>query len=332
MVAIPGVPAPLLWAGFLLLIGILLWLDLAVFNRKQHAISVKEALLWTAFWVALSLAFNAWVYFQFGKTAALEFFTGYLIEKSLSVDNLFVFLLIFTAFSIPREHQHKVLFWGILGAIITRGLFIGVGSAFIGHVAWAFAIFGLILLWAAYRMLVDVEERFDATRSRTVKLVRRIIPVAREQHGGRFVVRENGRSAITVLLVALVTIELTDILFAFDSIPAIFAVTSDPFIVFTSNIFAILGLRSLYFALSGLHHLFRYLKHGLAAILIFIACKMLLRPWYEVPVVFSLVVIVTILVISILASVFLHRRRVRKDAAKADATKKARAERVTIAK
>jgi tellurite resistance protein TerC len=309
MITIPGVSPVMMWAGFLTLVGIMLAIDLGVFNRKAHAITIKEALTWAGVWFGLAMLFNIWIYFQFGQQSALEFFTGYLIEKSLSVDNLFVFLVIFTAFSIPREFQHRVLFWGILGAIITRGIFIGLGTAIIQHFEWAFAVFGIVLLYAAYRMQFGEEKKFDPEKSFIVRLVEKIMPVSREQHEEHFFTRVNGKRAITVLLLTLVVIELTDIVFAFDSIPAIFAITTDPFIVFTSNIFAILGLRSLYFVLADMQGMFEYLKSGLALILLFISFKLIVKPFHlEVPIFISLIFIVSVLIISIFLSVLHHRR------------------------
>jgi tellurite resistance protein TerC len=298
-----------MWVGFILLIIVLLAIDLGVFNRKSHQITIKEALIWAGVWFGLAMVFNIWIYFQFGNESALQFFTGYLIEKSLSVDNLFVFLVIFTAFSVPAEYQHRVLFWGILGAIITRGLFIGLGTTIIEHFIWAFFIFGLVLLYAAYKMQFGAEKRFDPDQSRIVRMVRKVVPVSHKLDGNRFFTREDGKRAITLLFLTLIVIELTDIIFAFDSIPAIFAITTDPFLVFTSNIFAIMGLRSLYFVLADMQGMFEYLKSGLAVILLFIAVKLLLKPFHiEVPIAISLAFILCVLAIAIILSVLHHRR------------------------
>lgn len=329
MITLPGVDPWMMWAGFLLLVFLLLEIDLGILNRKDHVIEVKEALLWSAFWIALSLIFNGWLYWQFGSEVALEFFTGYVIEKSLSVDNLFVFLMIFTAFSIPRLYQHRVLFWGILGAIVMRGVFIGLGAALVERFQWIFFAFALIILYGAYRMQFDKEEEFDPDKSVVVRWVRKIFPVSNRLEGHSFFVKENGKRAVTILFVALVVIELTDVVFATDSIPAIFAITTDPFIVFTSNIFAILGLRALYFALAGVHAMFQYLKTGLAFILAFIGVKMLIigapplldalgmdgvahaLEGLHIPTAVSLGVIVAILAISIIASLLKNRSDVR---------------------
>ncbi len=310
MITIPGVPDWGVWAGFIILILILLELDIGLFNRKDHIISVKEAFGWSAFWIALAFAFNAWVYFSSGTEKALEFLTGYIIELSLSVDNLFVFLLIFSAFAIKREYQHRVLFWGILGAIVMRGLFIGLGAALVSRFDWVFYFFGLILLIGAYHMAFQKEKAFNPEESLAIRIVRWFFPVSTKSHGHDFFVRENGRRMATVLFVALVTIELSDVVFATDSIPAIFAITTDPFVVFTSNIFAILGLRSMYFALSGLHSMFAYLKTGLAVILGFIGVKMLLHDVWHPSILITLSVILGVLAISVLASFLFVKKRV----------------------
>jgi tellurite resistance protein TerC len=302
MISIPGVDPVFLWVGFILLIVVFLLIDLGIFNRKAHAISIKEALSWAAVWFTLAMLFNVWIYYQFGQDPALQFLTGYLIEKSLSVDNLFVFLLIFTAFSIPAVYQHRILFWGIVGAIILRGFFIGVGSALLDHFEWVFYIFGAVLVYGAYRMQFNKEEKFDPDKSWIVRMVRKIVPVSTKLDGKKFFIKEHGRTAITVLLLTLIVIELTDVVFAFDSIPAIFAITTDPFLVFTSNIFAILGLRSLYFVLAAIAGMFQYLKTGLAVILLFIGIKLLVRQYYHIPTMVSLIVIIAVLAISIVAS------------------------------
>lgn len=308
MITIPGVDPLLMWVGFILLIFLFLALDLGVFNRKEHEISIKEALIWAGVWFGAAMIFNIWIYFQFGQDPALDFFTGYLIEKSLSVDNLFVFLMIFTAFSIPRLYQHRILFWGIIGAIMMRGIFIGLGAALLERFEWIFYIFGAVLIYGAYRMQFNKEEKFDPDQSWIVRMVRKIMPVSSKLDGHKFFTVQNGHRAITVLLLTLIVIELTDVVFAFDSIPAIFAITTDPFIVFTSNIFAILGLRSLYFVLAAIAGMFEYLKTGLAIILFFIGVKLLIRQYYHVPTVVSLIVIIAVLVISMVASIA-HARK-----------------------
>jgi tellurite resistance protein TerC len=308
MITIPGVDPLFMWVGFIALILVFLLIDLGVFNRKEHEIGIKEALIWAGVWFGAAMIFNIWIYFQFGQEPALDFFTGYLIEKSLSVDNLFVFLMIFTAFSIPRIYQHRVLFWGIIGAIIMRGLFIGLGAALLQRFEWVFYVFGAVLIYGAYRMQFNKEERFDPGKSVIVRAVRKVFPVSTRLDGHRFFTRENGKTAITVLFLTLIVIELTDVVFAFDSIPAIFAITTDPFLVFTSNIFAILGLRSLYFVLAAIAGMFEYLKTGLAIILGFIGVKLLVREFYHIPTMVSLIVIAAVLIVTMVASV-VHARR-----------------------
>lgn len=309
MITIPGVDPWMMWAGFLLLVFILLEIDLGILNRKDHVIEVREALLWSAFWISLAMVFNGWLYWQFGSDVALEFFTGYLIEKSLSVDNLFVFLMIFTAFNIPRLYQHRILFWGILGAIIMRGVFIVAGAALVERFHGVFFIFAAILLYGAYRMQFDKDEKFDPDKSLMVRLVRKVFPVSGKLHGHDFFVKENGRRAVTILFVALIVIELTDVVFATDSIPAIFAITTDPFIVFTSNIFAILGLRSLYFCLAAMIRHFRYVKPALIVVLLFIGVKMcLVHTPYKIPTDISVWVVLGMLAVGVTASLLLPGR------------------------
>jgi len=309
----------LIWVGFIVLILSLLALDLGVFNRRAHAPTVAEALAWSAFWILLSLAFNGLVFFLYendwigaghasaidvtGKQAALEFFTGYILEKSLSLDNIFVIALIFSYFRVPLKYQHRVLFWGILGALIMRGVMIGAGAVLIARFYWTTYLFGALLLLTAARMLVVSHENLEPEKSPLIRLARRIYPVTHEAREQHFFVREAGRWAMTPLFLVLLMVEGTDILFAVDSIPAIFAVTSDPFLVYTSNVFAILGLRSLYFALAPLLAYFRFLKASLVFVLAFVGVKMLLAHSYPVPVVVSLPVIVGILGVGVLASV-----------------------------
>jgi tellurite resistance protein TerC len=306
------------WFGFLALVLALLALDLGVFNRRPHEVSTREALSWTAVWVAISLAFNGLVYFMYeahwlgigqtvghplgGKEAALEFFAAYLVEKSLSLDNIFVIALIFDYFRVPARYQHRVLFWGVVGALVLRGIMIAAGLAFIERFDWVVYVFGGLLIVTAAKMLRAGDEKIEPERNPLVRIVRRVYPVVgyREHH---FVVREDGRRAVTTLLLALAMVESTDLLFAVDSIPAVFAVTRDPFIVFTSNIFAILGLRSLYFALAAVLERFRYLKVSLVFILAFVGVKMVLTHHYPIPTLVSLAIIVTILLVGIVASV-----------------------------
>lgn len=292
-----------MWLAFIAFVLLLLFLDLKLFHKKTHEVSIKEALLWTLFWVALALAFNAFLWYECGAKKALEFFTGYVIEKSLSVDNLFVILLIFTSFAIPSKLQHRVLFWGILGALILRGGLIILGAALVSRFEWVFYLFGAFLIWTGIHMFKDEKEEFDHEKSFAVRLVRRFFPVTKTLRGEHFFVKERGKLAVTILFVALVVVEFSDVIFAFDSIPAIFAITTDPFIVFTSNVFAILGLRSLYFVIAKAHDMFAHLKTGLAIILIYIGVKLLIKHWYEIPIVFSLEVVMTILAISIIYSI-----------------------------
>lgn len=269
---------------FTVVILILLLADL-FWNRDHHIISFKEALWASAFWIALALLFNVGVYYCRGKQAALEFLTGYTIEKSLSVDNLFVFLVIFKYFQIDRKYQHKVLFWGVLGAIVFRALFIWIGLELVNEYHWILTIFALFLIYAGFKMMFPQKD-IDPDKNWVVKGVKKIFPVTTDYHGQFFY-----KGAVTPLMLALVAVETSDILFALDSIPAVFAITRDPFIVYTSNIFAILGLRSLYFALSGLLSTFVYLHWALAAILIFVGVKMIIEPYFHVPISYSLVFI-----------------------------------------
>lgn len=296
------------WLGFLGFVLTMLALDLGVFNRKAHVVSLKEAGTWTAVWVTLALLFNIGLYFWAGPQAGLEFLTGYLIEYSLSIDNIFVFVLIFSAFAVPAQYQHRVLFWGIIGALLMRGVMIGLGAALIDNYNWIIYVFGGFLIFAGIRMFFSSEEEtVDLEKNPLLRLLRRVFPVTEGYRGQRFVVRENGKRMITPLLLVLVMIELTDLVFAIDSIPAIFAITREPFIVFTSNIFAILGLRSLYFLLAGIIHKFVYLRYGLAVVLTYVGIKMLVLAFdIHIPTLLSLGVIVvslgTSIVVSLLSS------------------------------
>lgn len=291
------------WIGFFVLIGTLLALDLGVFNRKVHVVSVREAGFWTITWVSLGLLFNAGIWYFFGGDAALTFLTGYLIEYSLSIDNIFVFVLVFTAFGVPPQYQHRVLFWGVLGAVIMRGIMIFAGVALIERFDWIMYVFGAFLVFAGLRMLFEKDgEPVDMQNNRVLKFVRRFIPVSDRYDGQKFFTRVNGVRMATPLFLVLVVVEVTDLVFAVDSIPAIFAITTDPFIVFTSNIFAILGLRSLYFLLAGIIHRFVYLKTGLAIILAYVGVKMLIADFFHIPTFASLGVIVGVLGLSIVAS------------------------------
>jgi tellurite resistance protein TerC len=303
-VPIETIGSPLLWAAFIVFVLAMLVLDLGVFHRKSHEVSLKEAGVWSAVWVALAIAFNVAVYTSFGAQRALEFTTSYLLEKALAVDNIFVFVVIFSAFAVPAAYQHRVLFWGVLGALVMRAGFILAGGAFLQRFHWAFYVFGAILALTGVKLLLQRNQELHPERNPLVKAFQRVFPVTREPAGDRFTVVRDGRRYATPLLLALVAVEVTDLVFAVDSIPAIFAITQDPFIVFTSNIFAILGLRSLYFLLSGVITKFVYLKVGLSVVLIFVGAKMLLMDVYKVPVAASLAVIAGILGVSILVSLF----------------------------
>ena len=291
------------WVGFNVFILAMLALDLGVFHRKSHVVSLKESLTWTGVWVVLALGFNAGVWHYAGAGKALEFFTGYLIEKSLSVDNVFVFALLFSYFAVPSTYQHKVLFWGILGALIMRASMIALGAALITKFAWIIYVFGAFLILTGIKMIVKREEEIHPERNPVVRWFKKLVPVTPEYRGDKFFVRENGIRMATPLFVVLLLVEFTDLIFAVDSIPAIFAVTKDPFIVYTSNVFAILGLRSLYFALAGVMDKFHYLKIGLGVVLSFVGVKMLLaHTAWKIDTLVSLGVIVLILATSVVWS------------------------------
>jgi tellurite resistance protein TerC len=297
-----------LWAGFNLFVLALLALDLGVFHRKAHEVSVKEATVWSAVWVALALLFNAGIWWLRGPEPAVQFFTGYLIEKSLSVDNIFVFALLFGYFGVPAAYQHRVLFWGILGALVMRATFILAGVALLERFHWVIYVFGAFLIVTGLKMALFRNAEMDPGRNPVLRLVRRLLPVAPTHEGPRFFVRREGKLWATPLFLVLVLVETTDLVFAVDSIPAIFAVTSDPFLVYTSNVFAILGLRSLYFLLAGVMQKFTYLKLGLAAVLVFVGVKMTLVDVYEIPSPVSLAVIAALLGISIGVSLWKSRQ------------------------
>jgi tellurite resistance protein TerC len=308
------------WVGFIACVLVFLALDLGVFHRHAHVVKFKEALAWTAVWFSLAMLFALCLKPLRGNQEALQFVTGYLIELSLSMDNVFVIALIFAYFGIPREHQHRVLYWGILGALIMRGLMIGVGVALISLVDWVLYLFGAFLLYSGVKMLF-VETEIHPEKNRVVQWARRLYPVSPELRGQRFFTNWNGRRALTPLALVLLMVETTDLLFALDSVPAVFAVTRKPFIVFTSNVFAILGLRSLYFLLAGAIGYFRFLKYGLPLVLVFMGVEMLLdshdrRPplWFQVdiPISVSLTVVAGILLISIVLSVFAARHEERR--------------------
>ncbi|OGR08665.1 MAG: hypothetical protein A2341_00970 [Deltaproteobacteria bacterium RIFOXYB12_FULL_58_9] len=300
---IESIGNPALWLGFILFVLCMLALDLGVFHRSAHAVSMREATIWTGVWISLALVFNAGIYTWFGPERALEFLTGYLIEKALSVDNLFVFLVLFSYFAVPAALQHKVLFWGILGALVMRAGFIFAGTALIQKFHWVIYIFGAFLVFTGIKLLLHHEGEMQPERTPVLRLFRRVVRAVSDYRGGSFVVKEAGRWYATPLLMVLVVVEATDIVFAVDSIPAIFAITVDPFIVFTSNIFAILGLRALYFLLAGMIGKFRFLKVGLGLVLAFVGAKMLLVDVVKVPIGYSLGVVGGLLLISVLASI-----------------------------
>ncbi len=293
---------PWYWIGFNAFVLIMLALDLGVFHKKTHEVKVKEALIWTAVWIALAMVFTAGIFHFFGKGKGVAFLTGYVVEKSLSVDNIFVFIMVFSYFQIPTKYQHKVLFWGVLGALVMRAIFIFAGVALISKFHWIIYIFGGFLIFTGFKMLFQEDKPIEPEKNPLIKLVRKILPVSNELHGDKFIIKQGAKTIATPLLLVLVLIEFTDLIFAVDSIPAILAISKDPFIVYTSNVFAIMGLRSLYFALSGITQYFVYLKYGLAAILIFVGTKMSIVDFYKVPVLLSLLIIVTILAISVIAS------------------------------
>lgn len=288
---------------FTLLVLGLLALDLGVFHRKAHAVDVREALGWSAFWIGLALAFNGWIYWTMGRQAGVEFLTGYLIEKSLSVDNLFVFLTLFTYFRVPAQYQHRVLFWGVLGALVLRGAMIAAGAALLDRFSWMIYVFGGFLVLTGVHMARKDDAAVDPSRNLVIRLARRLIPVTHAYDGPRFFTIEDGVRKATPLLLVVLAVEATDVVFAVDSIPAIFAVTRDPYIVWTSNVFAILGLRSLYFALADMMDRFAYLKYGLAAVLVFVGLKMCAAGFYHTPAWLSLSVIAALLAGSALFSV-----------------------------
>jgi len=292
----------ILWVAFNFFVLGMLALDLLVFHRKAHAVSLREAFAWSAVWIALALIFNLGIYFIWGPEKALEFLAGYLIEKSLSVDNIFVFIMIFSYFAVPAMYQHRILFWGILGALVMRAIFIAAGAALLSAFHWIIYIFGGFLIITGIKMFFAGEEKIEPEKNPAVLLLRRWMPITSEFHGQRFFVRIDQRFWATPLLVVLLVIETTDVIFAVDSIPAIFAITMDPFIVYTSNIFAILGLRALYFLLAGILEMFRYLKVGLSVVLCFVGIKMMLVDFYKIPIGVSLGVIAGILALSMLPS------------------------------
>jgi tellurite resistance protein TerC len=297
-----------LWIGFNVFVLAMLAFDLGVFHRKAHTVSIKEAAIWSFVWITLAMIFNAGVYFFGGPEPALQFFTGYLLEKSLSVDNIFVFVLLFTSFGVPAAYQHRVLFWGVLGALIMRGVLIGLGVVLLETFHWIIYLFGAFLIFTGLRMAFHKETELHPEQNPLLRLVRRVIPVTNDYERDRFMVRRAGQVLVTPLLLVLLVVETTDLIFAVDSIPAIFAVTQNPFIVYTSNVFAILGLRSLYFVVANVMGKFYYLKLGLAVVLSYVGVKMVLVDIYHIPTVLSLAVIAVVLAAAVVASI-VHAQR-----------------------
>lgn len=298
------VGTPWLWAGFAVFVVSVLVMDLGVFHRKAHAVSLREAAAWTAVWVSLAVVFGTGVWWWLGPTKALEFATGYLIEEALSIDNIFVFLVLFSFFKVEAKLQHRVLFWGILGAVVLRAIFILAGAALLESFHWIIYIFGGLLMVTGVRLFKQDSHDVDPERNPVMRVFRKLVPAVSEYHGQHFVIVKSGRRYATPLLAVLVAVEATDVIFAVDSIPAVFAVTTDPFIVYTSNIFAILGLRALYFLLAGIMDRFVYLRYGLALVLVFVGAKMLVSNFYKLPIGLSLGVVAGILGGSVLASLW----------------------------
>jgi tellurite resistance protein TerC len=286
------------WGIFHVIIAVLLLLDLGVLQKKHYEISVKKALLWSLFWIVISLLFNLYIYLHLGSTKALEYFTGYIVEKSLSIDNLFIFVVIFSYFKVPAQYHHSVLFYGIIGALVLRLSLILGGIALIERFSFMIYLFALLIGYTGIRMVLQKKDEVKPEKNMLVRGVKKWLPVTDDYHGAKFFVRKRGRLWITPLLLVLLVIETTDVLFALDSIPAIFAITVDPYIVYTSNVFAVLGLRAMHFVLVGFYHKFQYLKVGLGAILIFVALKMMVSSFIEFPLGLSLLVIIAILAVS----------------------------------
>jgi tellurite resistance protein TerC len=300
-----------LWVGFNVFVLMMLALDLGVFHRSAHVVSLREAAAWSTVWVTLALIFNYGIYHYFGRQAGFEFLTGYLIEKALSVDNIFVFVLIFAYFRVPAQYQHRVLFWGILGALIMRAAMILTGALLIARFHWILYVFGAFLVITGIRMATQTEHQMEPEANPVLKLLRRVVRITNVYHGQRFFVRDpaaGNRSFATPLFVVLVLVETTDLIFALDSIPAIFAITRDPFLVYTSNIFAILGLRAMYFLLAGVITKFHYLKLGLAVVLVFVGVKMLIADLYKLPTPVALGVVAVVLGVSVGASLLFPKR------------------------
>lgn len=296
------------WLAFFAIIGFMLTLDLGVFHKKSHKVSIKESLAWTGVWISLAMLFNVWVYYKMGQQKGIEFFTGYIIEKALSVDNIFVISLIFTYFRVPAQYQHRVLFWGVLGALFFRIIFIYAGVALIAKFNWMIYVFGVFLVYTGIKMLKDEEKHVEVEANPMIKFVKRFWKISPNFDGENFRTTINGVKHFTPLFLVLIMIETTDIIFAVDSIPAILAITPDPYIVFTSNVFAILGLRSLYFALNGIMEMFEYINYALSGILVFVGVKMIVAGWYHIPTIISISVILGLLILSVVASIYFPRK------------------------
>jgi tellurite resistance protein TerC len=307
---LPHIPDPILYVGFILLVLLLLALDLGVFNRTPHVVRFREALGWTAFWITLALAFNVFVYYEKGPKAAGEFLAGYLLEQSLSVDNIFVIILILKYFKVAPQYHHKVLFWGIIGALVMRGAMIGIGAALIEQYTWIFFVFGAFLIFTGIKMAFSSEDEADIGNNFIVGYARKHFRITDGYHQDNFSIVKDGVRWFTPLFLVLLVVEFTDLIFAVDSIPAVFGVTSDPFIVFTSNVFAIMGLRSLFFAIAGVMGIFHYLKYGLSVILTFIGIKMFISEWYHMPITIALGVIIGVLALSVTASLLFPEQKV----------------------
>jgi len=297
-----SVGSPLFWVGFTVFVLLMLALDLGVFHRKAHEVGHREALGWVVAWVSLAICFNVLLYFWFGSQRALEFLTGYIIEYSLSMDNIFVFILIFRYFAVPSGAHHRVLFWGILGALIMRAIFILIGTVLLQQFHWVIYLFGAFLVFTGIKMFQGADIEVHPERNPALRLFQKYVPLSNQYSGAKFWIRSDGRSYATPLMLVLIVVEATDLVFAVDSIPAIFAVTTDPFIVYTSNVFAILGLRSLYFLLAAALKRFHYLSAGLGLVLAFVGVKMLVSGFFPIPIVVSLAVVATILGVAVGAS------------------------------
>lgn len=305
-----SIGSPLLWAGFTIFVILMMVLDLGVFHRRPHAMGMREAVVWTFVWIALALVFNLVVYWLFGTERALEFLAGYVIERALSVDNLFVFLVIFSYFAVPPKVQHRVLLWGVVGALLMRAIFILVGAALMQAFHWVIYVFGAFLIYTGIKLLFASGSEVHPERNPILRLCRRFFRVTKDYHGARFFVKENGLLLATPLLLVLLVVEGTDVIFAVDSIPAVLAVTTDPFIVYTSNIFAVLGLRAMFFVLAPMMDRFYYLKYALGIVLAFVGVKMLGTDFFKIPIVWSLIIITALICASILAS-FIWPREVK---------------------